>query len=224
VELVILHHNRISSKLRIYEGVKRWLDILICLLVMPVALPAMALCAVLTYLETGRPVFFVQERIGRGGRIFRIYKFRSMRVGCENSTSRAFMKAYIRGASSEKQVDGKTYKPIQAHQIPRIGRFLRKTSLDELPQLINVLKGEMSLVGPRPFVLWEVEEFQPWHFERQEVLPGITGLAQVLGRSSIEFNSLVRYDIEYIEHRSLLLDLKIMYWTFAQVIGGKGAS
>ncbi len=100
---------------------------------------------------------------------------------------------------------------------------MRKTSLDELPQIVNVLRGEMSIVGPRPNVPWEVEEYRPWHHERFEVVPGITGLAQVRGRSNIDFISLVRYDIEYVEKRSLILDLKILWWTAKGILGGRGA-
>ena len=115
------------------------------------------------------------------------------------------------------------FKPFDKNHVTPIGRILRKTSLDELPQLINVLKGQMSLVGPRPNVVWEVEEYKGWHKERLEVLPGITGLAQVKGRSGILFDEIVEYDIEYIENQSLMLDLKILWWTFAAVLVGKGA-
>jgi lipopolysaccharide/colanic/teichoic acid biosynthesis glycosyltransferase len=115
------------------------------------------------------------------------------------------------------------HKPIQASEMTRVGRLLRRTSLDELPQIINVLKGEMSLVGPRPNVPWEVEEYKEWHKERLEALPGITGLAQVRGRSDITFDAIAKHDIEYIQQQSLLLDLKILWWTVLSVILADGA-
>jgi lipopolysaccharide/colanic/teichoic acid biosynthesis glycosyltransferase len=132
------------------------------------------------------------------------------------------MQAFVKG-EVEDDASRVVYKPIQAAQITRVGRILRKTSLDELPQMINVLRGEMSLVGPRPNVPWEVDVYRQWHHERLEVLPGITGLAQVRGRSCIRFDSIVNRDIEYIEQRSLSLDLKILWWTFLTVVGNKGA-
>jgi lipopolysaccharide/colanic/teichoic acid biosynthesis glycosyltransferase len=104
-----------------------------------------------------------------------------------------------------------------------VGRILRKTSLDELPQILNVLKGEMSLVGPRPNVAWEVEAYRSWHHERLEVLPGITGLAQVRGRSAISFDHIVRYDVEYVEKQSLALDFKVLCWTLMAVFSRAGA-
>ena len=116
-----------------------------------------------------------------------------------------------------------TYKPPHSQWITRVGLILRKTSLDELPQIINVIKGEMSIVGPRPNVPWEVEEYYSWQHERLEVLPGITGLAQVKGRSCIEFCSLVRYDVEYIECCNILLDIKILWWTLKGIFVGEGA-
>jgi len=122
----------------------------------------------------------------------------------------------FKAAFPHQQSDNKAqqvYKPIQESQVTPVGRILRKTSLDELPQIFNVLKGEMSLVGPRPNVPWEVEEYKQWHYKRLKVLPGVTGLAQVYGRSSISFDHIVQYDIEYVEKQSLLMDLEIMWRT-----------
>ncbi|MBC7261827.1 MAG: sugar transferase, partial [Chloroflexi bacterium] len=118
---------------------------------------------------------------------------------------------------------GGVFKPANEKRITPVGRWLRKTSLDELPQLFNVLKGDMSLVGPRPSMPYEVDVYKPWHFRRLEVLPGITGLAQVRGRSSLTFQEIVSIDLEYIERRSLLLDLEILLKTLPVVLSARGA-
>ena len=248
MELVIINQPQVFPYRRRYQVAKRVMDVTICLLALPVALPLMAICALAILLDSRGPVFFVQERIGRGGRRFLMYKFRTMQHRLDDSSHRVFMKAFVNGeigadgsqgdqndnsrclsmkASTEVHFgsngNGKVYKPIRASQITRVGRILRKTSLDELPQLINVLRGEMSIVGPRPNVAWEVEEYRIWHHERLEVLPGITGLAQVRGRSAISFDSIVQNDIEYIEKQSLALDLKILWWTLLTVLVGTAA-
>lgn len=205
-----------------YYTAKRLLDIALSLLVAPFAGLLALIIIILIRLDSPGPIFFIQKRIGKGGKAFNIYKFRTMYHTVDRENHRAFMKAFINGQaqnSSEKKV----FKPFNETQITPIGRILRKTSLDELPQLFNIFKGEMSLIGPRPNVAWEVEEYQGWHKERLEVLPGITGLAQVRGRSGIVFDEIVQYDIEYIERQSLLLDVKILWWTFASVLFGKGA-
>ncbi len=206
-----------------YQTAKRLVDLILCFLALPFIIPVSLLCALAIFLESGRPVFFIQERIGRGGRPFWIYKFRTMNAKIDNNLGRSFMKAYVRGEIDPEITGNGTFKPKIEQHINRVGRFLRRTSLDELPQLINVLKGEMSIVGPRPNVPWEVDEYRPWHYERLEVLPGITGLAQVNGRSGINFDTIVRYDINYIEHQGLATDLKILFETVNSVIHSKGA-
>ena len=122
-----------------------------------------------------------------------------------------------------RRTTGTVYKPFTESQVTRVGRILRKTSLDELPQLWNILKGDMSLVGPRPNVPWEVEAYKNWHRDRLNVLPGITGLAQVRGRSAIDFDTIARHDIEYVRRISLGLDLHIAIKTISSVISGNGA-
>jgi lipopolysaccharide/colanic/teichoic acid biosynthesis glycosyltransferase len=146
-----------------------------------------------------------------------------MKSNHNDNQSRSFMKSFVRGEISETQPGNGTFKPMIDQHIFPVGRFLRRTSLDELPQLINVIKGEMSIVGPRPNVPWEVIEYRPWHYERLEVLPGITGLAQIKGRSSISFDTIVRYDINYIENQGLVMDIKILWQTLRSVILSKGA-
>lgn len=205
-----------------YRTLKRLMDLSICLAALPFLAIAYVVIAVLIKLDSPGPVLFVQERIGKGGKPFKMYKFRSMHHNVERDSHRAFMKAFVRGQISANG-DNAVYKPFESTQVTRVGRILRATSLDELPQVINVLKGEMSLVGPRPNVAWEVEEYKGRHMERLEVLPGITGLAQVRGRSGIKFDEIIRYDSKYVEKRSLLLDIKILWWTFTSVVRGTGA-
>jgi len=249
MDLVVINQPRVFPYRRTYQIVKRVMDVVLCLLSLPLTLPLMTVCALAIYLDSPGPALFIQERIGKGGRRFRMCKFRTMQHNLDDSFHQAFMKAFVNGqiggdgngkddgshlhgafvrAFTNEQTGGngngkQIYKPIQASQITRVGRILRKTSLDELPQIFNVLKGEMSLVGPRPNVSWEVEEYRLWHSERLEVLPGITGLAQVRGRSGISFDRIVRYDIEYFEKRSLALDLKILWWTMSAVARGTAA-
>jgi lipopolysaccharide/colanic/teichoic acid biosynthesis glycosyltransferase len=224
MDLVILRPQPVSpSYQKGYQIAKRMMDVTLCLLALPLVLPLIAICALAIRLDSPGPVLFIQERIGKGGRRFRLFKFRTMHHNLNDTSHRTFMKAFVNGQIGGDK-DGKAiYKPIQASQITWVGRILRKTSLDELPQLINVLKGEMSLVGPRPNVPWEVEEYRGWHYERLEALPGITGLAQINGRSSISFDSIVKHDIEYIEKQSLAMDLKILWQTVVSVFLGKGA-
>lgn len=205
-----------------YRRIKRLLDLTLCLMALVMCGPAVLVIALLIRLESPGPILYVQNRVGKGGRIFKMYKFRTMYHNIARESHREYMKAFINGqmpANSEAGV----FKPFGANEVTKIGRILRGTSLDELPQIINVLKGDMSIVGPRPNVAWEVEEYKGWHKERLEVLPGITGLAQVRGRSGIPFNEIIWYDLRYIERQSLALDLKILWWTVASVVQRTGA-
>ena len=223
MDLMIINQPQVFPYRKGYQIAKRVMDVALCLVAMPLALPVLVICALAIRLDSPGPVLFVQERIGKGGRRFRMYKFRTMRHKLDDSYHRTFMKAFVNGEISADENGRGIYKPVQDSQVTRVGRILRKTSLDELPQLINVLTGEMSLVGPRPNVSWEVEAYKGWHQERLEVQPGVTGLAQVRGRSGLTFDSIVRSDIEYIERRSLALDLKILWWTLILVFLGTGA-
>jgi lipopolysaccharide/colanic/teichoic acid biosynthesis glycosyltransferase len=249
MELVVINRPRVLPYRQTHQIAKRIMDLTICLLAMPIVLPVLSLLVLLIRLDSPGPALFVQERIGKGGQAFRMFKFRTMPHNLDDALHRAFMRAFVRGeigseagasggngrfqgAFTEAFIDpqskadgnnGKVYKPARTSQITRLGRILRRTSLDELPQIFNVLKGEMSLVGPRPNVPWEVEEYLPWHYERLEVLPGLTGLAQVKGRSGISFDTIVKYDIEYIERQSPSMDLKILWWTLSAVFYGAGA-
>ena len=220
---MVIKNPRVLPNHAFYQYLKRTLDLVICILILPIVLPIMILCVIAISIDSPGRVIFIQERIGKGGRKFQMYKFRTIKNDFDKITSQEYMKAYVRGTIEGNDDDKEIYKPIKSNSITRVGRILRKTSLDELPQIFNVFKGEMSIVGPRPNVPLEVEEYRPWHHERFEVLPGITGLAQVRGRSCIDFKSLVRYDIEYIENQSLWLDIKILWWTFIAILKGKGA-
>lgn len=223
MELVIVHRPRVLIRRRGYRIAKRLFDLTVVLLVLPFVLILTLICVVLITLDSPGPVFFVQDRVGKGGRRFKLYKFRTMHYNLDESEHRAFMKAFVNGKVDKLASSKEVYKPFNDRHVTWVGHILRKTSLDELPQFFNVIKGEMSLVGPRPNVPWEVEEYRGWHKERLEVLPGITGLAQINGRSSNTFDRIVRYDIEYIERQSFIIDLRILWWTVISVLEGKGA-
>lgn len=203
---------------------KRILDLAICLIALPAAAVVFGLIALAIRLDSPGPVLFVQERVGYGGRLFSMLKFRTLRHDHDPAVDRAFMQAFIRG-SHEQPAPTPTMinKPVSELELTRVGRFLRRTSLDELPQIINILRGEMSVVGPRPNVPCEVEAYEPWHRERLEAVPGLTGLAQVRGRSWLSFEEIVLADIEYVRNQSLTLDLRILVLTVRSVLGGGGA-
>ena len=208
---------------RIYLTLKRALDLAIALAAVLVLGPMMAIIGLLIRLDSPGPALFIQTRIGQGGRPFRVFKFRTMKHKADDSSHKAFMQAFVKGDIRRDPTGRVIFKPIHKSQVTRVGRFLRQTSLDELPQLLNVLKGEMSLVGPRPNVPGEVEAYEDWHMERLAVQPGMTGLAQVNGRSGLDFDTIVKYDIEYVRKQSLKLDLQILWNTFLPVLNGRGA-
>jgi lipopolysaccharide/colanic/teichoic acid biosynthesis glycosyltransferase len=204
--------------------IKRAFDVTITLIALAFLWPVMLLVAALIKLDSPGPALFVQKRIGKNELPFNIFKFRTMSHNLDDSAHRKFMQSFVRGEIGRGS-DGKAiYKPFSESQVTRVGRILRKTSLDELPQLFNVLKGEMSLVGPRPNVPYEVEAYKEWHKERLSVLPGITGLAQVNGRSSLDFDQICRYDIEYARRVSLRMDIRVLIATVISVFKGNGAS
>jgi lipopolysaccharide/colanic/teichoic acid biosynthesis glycosyltransferase len=211
---------------RVYrDTIKRIIDSVLALVALVFLWPIMIVIGVLVKLDSPGPALFVQQRIGKDGRSFHIYKFRTMTHSLDRSGHVKFMQAFVQGrlGSGPYSASGATYKPFTESQVTRIGRILRKTSLDELPQIVNVLKGEMSLVGPRPNVPYEVQAYQDWHRERLSVLPGITGLAQVAGRSTLDFDTIASYDIQYVRQVSLGLDVQIMVNTLLCVVRGKGA-
>lgn len=169
------------------------------------------------------PVFFYQERVGKDGRIFRIIKFRSMRVNADTNFHKKYMQQVIQSNISPAELGKKSLKLDAADpRITGLGKILRSSGLDELPQLINVLKGEMSIVGPRPPIPYEVELYETWHKQRLAVLPGITGLWQVTAHNLVPFDDMVKIDINYIQKANLWLDLKIMLLTPLEMLRKKG--
>ena len=222
----------------IYYLIKRLLDFTLALLASVVLLPFMALIALLIILDSPGPAIFIQERIGarlvkRDGFIywetnyFRCYKFRTMVNDADPSLHRAYIEAYIcKDEGSMAKMQGEltnTRKLVHDSRVTRIGKILRKTSLDELPQVWNIVLGDMSLVGPRPAIPYEVSLYKPWHFKRLLGKPGLTGLWQVTARSSVDFDDMVRLDIEYLEKQSLWRDLIILIKTPIVVLSCKGA-
>lgn len=206
---------------------KRAIDVAGSTLGLVLGLPLFLLIAMAVKFSSKGPVFFRQLRVGQYGKPFVFLKFRSMYVGNDPAIHREYVKALIQGQAELKQLPGEKqgiYKLTRDARVTRIGAFLRKTSLDELPQLYNVLKGEMSLVGPRPAIPYEVEAYDLWHRRRVlEAKPGITGLWQVRGRSRVTFDEMVRLDVRYAMRRSLWLDLKILMSTPRAVLLGQGA-
>ena len=194
--------------------VKRAVDILGAVVGLTLGAPLLALIALAVRLDSPGPVIFRQTRVGLQGRRFEMYKFRSMHVGAEEQQDML---------ADMNEADGPIFKIRDDPRLTRVGRILRRLSLDELPQLVNVLRGEMSLVGPRPPVPAEVGKYQEWHKKRLEAPPGMTGLWQVSGRSRLSFDEMVLLDIYYIENWSLWLDFKILMRTIPKVLLGEGA-
>ncbi len=207
--------------------VKRAIDIAGSLVALVLLSPLLAVIAVAIKLTSKGPVLFRQGRVGQHGVIFQFLKFRSMRTDSDPRVHREFVNEFIRASSNSSpsgQAPARVYKITDDPRVTRVGAILRRTSLDELPQFWNVLKGEMSLVGPRPPIPYELESYRTWHKRRIfEVKPGITGLWQVHGRSRTTFDEMVRLDLRYARTWSLLLDLKILIQTPRAILSGEGA-
>ena len=197
-----------------YLGAKRVMDIVLVLLTLPIWAPALAIIGlVIRTISPGAPVMFKQLRTGKGGRRFEMYKFRTMVPDAEELKDQF---AHL------NELQWPDFKITNDPRITSVGKFLRKTSLDELPQVINVLRGEMSLVGPRP-TSFGPETYQLWHTSRLDVMPGITGLWQIFGRAQLEFDDRLRLDIAYIERASLWLDIQILLLTVVAALQQRGA-
>ena len=194
-----------KRRFKIYFGVKRFLDIILSLLGLIILSPILLITAIAIKIESKGPVIFKQERIGKNGKVFKIYKFRSMVVGAEKMGTGVYSK---KGDS----------------RVTKVGKFIRMTSIDELPQLVNIIKGEMSIIGPRPVLTyhpWKYEEYTEEQLKRFEVRPGITGWAQIHGRKDVEWNNRIKMDVYYVENISLKLDLKIFLKTIYEVLSMK---
>jgi exopolysaccharide biosynthesis polyprenyl glycosylphosphotransferase len=205
-------------------SVKRAIDVLGAILGGILLMPVFLVAAVLIKLTSPGPVFFKQTRIGKEGREFTFYKFRSM-VSGDDSKYREYLKAFVEDgrAAGVDEKGCKVYKIMDDPRITPFGRFLRKTSLDEFPQIINVLKGDMSLVGPRPCLPYEWKLYKDWEKVRLSVTPGLTGLWQVTGRSNVTFHDMVMLDLYYISNWSFWWDLKLIFQTVPVILLGKGA-
>ena len=208
-----------------YERTKRLLDIIFTLLIFVPLCVIIAIVALCIRLDSEGPVFFRQKRIGRNGVEFDMLKFRSMYVNSDDSLHRKAIAKYING---EKLIDSTTsdlsYKQVDDPRVTRVGRFLRKTSIDELPQFFNVLRGEMALVGPRPPLPYEVENYNLYHKMRLSGKPGLTGPWQVYGRSRVSFETMVEMDIAYLQRQTLREDLKLIALTVPVMIEGRGGA
>lgn len=206
-----------------YLRVKRILDILFTLLILPPLCIVIVIFAILIRVDSKGPIFFRQKRVGMNGVEFDMFKLRSMYVNVDDSVHRESIKQYINGAALNGEVDsGNQYKLVDDPRVTRVGRFIRKTSIDELPQFINVLRGEMTLVGPRPPLPYEVEEYGPREWKRLSGRPGLTGTWQVYGRSRVPFNIMVDMDIEYLGQQSILQDVKLIALTLPVMLQGRG--
>ena len=209
---------------RIRTASKRALDITGSLSLLILLAPLLLVIAALVKLKSQGPVFFKQPRIGQFGKPFKMLKFRTMYVNADHGIHKTFVSQLIKGAAVAAAAGDAPFKIQNDPRVTPIGRFLRKSSLDELPQLWNVLRGEMSLVGPRPPLAYEVDEYKRWHYRRVlEAKPGITGLWQVSGRSRTTFDEMVRLDLRYAKNCSAWTDIKILLATPRAVISGKGA-
>jgi lipopolysaccharide/colanic/teichoic acid biosynthesis glycosyltransferase len=209
------------------RGIKRMMDVTGSLILLAMLSPVFFFIAAAIKLTSGGPVLFRQQRIGEHGTPFTFLKFRSMYVNNDSSEHKEYVRQLIAGQAAKHPANGNAdgvFKLTNDSRITRVGSFLRRTSLDELPQFVNVLRGEMSLVGPRPPVPYEVAAYATWHRRRLlEAKPGITGLWQVQGRSRVSFDEMVRLDLRYARQSSPWLDLKILWQTPKAVIAGDGA-
>jgi len=228
-----LHEQR-----RLYFTAKRWLDVAVSGAVLLFLSPLMLVLAILVMLDSPGPAIFRQQRVNLRRRVvdgvpmwqlgtFDFLKFRTMCSGADQGKHQAYVKAFIEndeaGMKAVQGSDTQVRKIVNDPRVTRLGAILRKTSLDELPQLWNVLKGDISLVGPRPPIPYEVKMYKPWHRQRLATIQGVTGLWQISARSSVDFDEMVLLDLEYIERQSFWLDLQILVKTPWAVVKSRGA-
>ncbi|MBJ7612572.1 MAG: hypothetical protein DLM67_07650 [Candidatus Nephthysia bennettiae] len=205
----------IARQSRVWLWWKRPLDVALSGALLLAMSPLLGALALLIRLESRGPAFYRQQRVGLDGELFTIYKLRTMLVDNDESQHREVAAKWFAGVSNSNG-----YKPLHDSRVTRVGRILRRLSLDEVPQLFNVVRGDMSLVGPRPAIPYELQHYTTEYFERQDVLPGITGLWQVKGRDQLSAGEMMEFDLQYVRTASLLLDLKILAMTGPAVLAG----
>ena len=197
-----------------YEKIKRFFDICLSFAALVVLSPLLLVIAILIYLEDKGPVIYSQTRIGKDGRAFKLYKFRSMCVDADEK---------LKDLQKLNERDGPVFKIRDDPRVTKIGKFIRKTCIDELPQLVNIIKGDMSIVGPRPPLPNEVEQYNSYQKQRLLVVPGLTCYWQIQKGEETTFDEWVELDLKYIKERSILLDFRLILLTFKVILSGKGA-
>nr|WP_281418316.1 sugar transferase [Clostridium simiarum] len=202
------------KKSKVYFFVKRIIDILGSLVGLIIVSPILLITAIAIKLDSKGPIFFAQERVGQYGKVFKMYKFRSMVINAEELLDKL---------KEKNEMSGPMFKMTDDPRITKVGKFIRKTSIDELPQLMNVLKGEMSLVGPRPNLPKEVGNFEPWMRDKLIAKPGLTCFWQVMGRNSIDFEDWMKLDIKYVKERNTGLDIILIFRTVKVLFGDENA-
>ena len=212
IELENIEEN--NEKLKFYEIYKRIIDIIGAGSGLILLSPVIAIVACAVKFTSKGPIFFSQKRVRKNGKIFNIYKFRSMVVNAEELKEKL---------AHQNEMSGPMFKMKDDPRVTKVGKFIRKTSLDELPQLWNVLKGDMSLVGPRPSLPKEVKQFEKWMYKRLTVKPGLTCYWQVSGRNNIDFEDWMKLDVKYVEERNFWIDIKLIFKTVFVLFGDKNA-
>ena len=206
--------NESTRGFSFYEVIKRVIDVVCSFVGVLVLSPLFVVIAIIIKFTSKGPVFFSQKRVGRDGKEFKMYKFRSMVVNAEELKEKL---------AAQNEMSGPMFKMKDDPRVTKVGKFIRKTSIDELPQLWNVLKGDMSLVGPRPSLPKEVAQFEDWMYRRLEVKPGLTCYWQVSGRNNIDFEDWMKLDIKYVDERSTWIDIKLIFKTVGVLFGDKNA-
>ena len=206
--------NESTRGFSFYEVIKRVIDVVCSFVGVLVLSPLFVVIAIIIKFTSKGPVFFSQKRVGRDGKEFKMYKFRSMVVNAEELKEKLV---------AQNEMSGPMFKMKDDPRVTKVGKFIRKTSIDELPQLFNVLKGDMSLVGPRPSLPKEVAQFEDWMYRRLEVKPGLTCYWQVSGRNNIDFEDWMKLDIKYVDERSTWIDIKLIFKTVFVLFGDKNA-
>lgn len=206
--------NESTRGFSFYEVIKRVIDVVCSFVGVLVLSPLFVVIAIIIKFTSKGPVFFSQKRVGRDGKEFKMYKFRSMVVNAEELKEKL---------AAQNEMSGPMFKMKDDPRVTKVGKFIRKTSIDELPQLFNVLKGDMSLVGPRPSLPKEVAQFEDWMYRRLEVKPGLTCYWQVSGRNNIDFEDWMKLDIKYVDERNLWIDIKLIFKTVGVLFGDKNA-